>query len=71
VNQVFRCAICVSNRNAIAAAHGAAAAARLPEVRNATTMYSGTALCDGHVIPPQPPRPGQAARQAGLVIPGG
>jgi hypothetical protein len=68
VNQVFRCAICVASRNAAAAA-GDSPPKDLPPVLAAVTLFGGTALCGTHVLPARP-RPGDAARAAGLDIPG-
>lgn len=64
------CAICLSNRllaEAQAAASGQPGPLDLPKVNPAHTMFGGTLVCRGHIIA-NPPQPGDAARQAGLVL---
>lgn len=70
MNQVLLCAICLSNRllaEAQATANGSTSLGELPAVSRAHTMFGGTAVCRDHIIA-RPAQPGDAARQAGLIV---
>lgn len=76
MNWVPKCAVCVANfvliegqRNVAIAGNGSGELPALPPVRNAETMFSGTLICRQHVTA-APPAPGDAARAAGLILPG-